>query len=50
MCGRPCRLFGSGREFLSDVREWWETLPDVQEWSGGPLNGAGGPPGCLVVV
>ena len=31
--GRPSRLFGSH----------WETLPDVQEWLGGP-------PGCLGLV
>ena len=24
----------SGRETLSYVREWWEILPDVREWSG----------------
>ena len=46
-------MSGSGREALSDVREWSEAVRmsvsgreaplEVREWSGGPL-------GCLVVV
>ena len=45
----PSRMSGSGRETLTDVpersvdlpdvRQWWESLTDIQEWLGGP-------PGC----
>ena len=34
--GRPSRMFGSGRESIPDVREWWESLPDFLEMSGEP--------------
>ena len=27
-------MSSSGRETLSDVREWWEAFPNVQQWSG----------------
>ena len=30
---RPTRFYGSGREALLDVWEWWEALPNVQESS-----------------
>ena len=36
-------MFGRGREALPVVQEWWEALPDVRDWSGGP-------PGCFRVV
>ena len=40
---RPSRISESGRETLSDVQKWWETLPNFWEWSGGH-------PGCPGVV
>ena len=40
---RPSRMSGSGRQCLSDVREWFGTPPDVREWSGES-------PGCTGVV
>ena len=36
-------MFESGQETLSNVREGWESLSDIQEWSVGP-------PGCLGMV
>ena len=34
--GSPSRMSGSGQEALPNDYEWWESLPDVQQWSGGP--------------
>ena len=41
-------MFGSGREALLEVREWSvvvssfdTTLPNIQEWSGGPPGSLG---------
>ena len=36
-------MSGNSRETLPDVREWWQALTDIQEWSVGP-------PGCPIVV
>ena len=32
-CRRPSRMSGTGREALPDVREWWNALQDVRQWS-----------------
>ena len=34
--GSPSRMSGNGQEALPNDYEWWESLPDVQQWSGGP--------------
>ena len=40
---RPSRMSGYGRDTFPDVAEWWEALPDVRQFSGGP-------PGCPEVA
>ena len=32
MVGRPSKMFGSGRESLSELREWSEALPALREF------------------
>ena len=60
----PSRWSGSGREALTEVREWSgvvgrssrrsgsgrEAITEVQEWSGGYRGGPGGPPLGPIVV
>ena len=43
-------MSGSCRETFPIVQEWWESLIDVQELSGGPTGSLGVPPGCPGVV